>query len=101
METKVQIKHVNDLKSAKAKFSDTGDLSYELAFDVLLDPGDLERILMLFKQRIPIHLEVSSPQSRMDLKVNLIQDMEEPEHTVVDPTTAKEIGGRRKLTSDK
>ena len=95
MKTNIRIQHVNSLKSAKAKFSDMGDLSHELAFDVLLSPGDLERVLMLFKQRIPVHIEISSPQSRMDLRVNLIQDTEEPATSVVDATTAEEIKGGR------
>lgn len=91
METKIQVKHVNGLKSAKAKISEVGDLSHELTFDVLLAPGDLERILMLFKQRIPIQIEISSPQSRMDLKVTLISDIEQQAHTVVDVTTQQEM----------
>jgi len=96
MESRILIKHVNGLKSAKAKISDMGDLSHELTFDILLDPGDLERILMLFKQRIPVTIEVWSPQSRMDLRTTLVQDMEERVNTVVDPTTLAEVKGERR-----
>jgi len=70
----IQVKHVNDLKSAKAKISETGDISHEIAFDVLLAPGDFERLLLMFKQRIPVEIEISSPQSKMDLKFELITD---------------------------
>jgi hypothetical protein len=49
MESKITVKHVNELKSAKAKISDTGDLTHELTFDVVLAPGDLERTLLMFK----------------------------------------------------
>lgn len=101
METKIQVKHVNGLKSARAKISDMGDLSHELLFDVLLAPGDLERILNLFRQRIPITIEIASPQSRMDLKVSLIQDVEEPTQTVVDEATAQEIGAGKPPTEGK
>lgn len=97
METRITIKHVNGLRTAKAKISEVGDLSHELTFDVLLAPGDLERVLILFKQRIPVTIEVSSAQSRMDLKVALVQDFEDPEKSAVDPTTAAELkGGRSK-----
>jgi len=91
MESRIKIKHVNSLKSAKAKISDMGDLSHELTFDVLLDPGDMERLLMLFKQRIPTYIEVWSPQSRMDLKVSLIQDRQESEAAPVDPETLSAV----------
>lgn len=96
MKTTITIKHVNGLRTAKAKISEVGDLSHELTFDVLLAPGDLERVLMLFKQRIPVTIEVSSPQSRMDLKVALIQDFDEPERSAVDATTAAEIKGAQR-----
>lgn len=96
MEARITIKHVNGLKTAKAKISDVGDLSHELTFDVLLDPGDLERVLMLFKQRIPITIEVWSPQSRMDLRTTLVQDTEPRQDTVVDPTTMAEVKGERR-----
>lgn len=93
MKQTVTIKHVNALKSCKAKFSDMGDLSHELTFDCLLDFGDLERLLIMFKQRIPVYIEITSPQSRMDLKVSIIQDREEPASTVVDETTLAELKG--------
>jgi len=94
MKQTVTIKHVNALKSARAKFSDMGDLSHELTFDCLMDFGDLERLLMMFKQRIPVYIEIMSPQSKMDLKVQIIQDREEPKDTVVDETTLAEAKGR-------
>jgi len=74
MEQKIVVKHINGLKSARAKFSDVGDLSHELTFDVLLAPGDLERLLMLFQQRIPVSMEISSSQSRMDFQVVMITE---------------------------
>lgn len=96
MEARITIKHVNGLKTAKAKISDMGDLSHELTFDVLLDPGDLERVLMLFKQRIPVTIEVWSPQSRMDLRTTLVQDMDPQAEAIVDPTTLAEVKGERR-----
>lgn len=74
METKITVKHINALKGAKAKISDVGDLSHELSFDVVLAPGDLECLLLLFKQRVPITMEISSPQTRMDLFCTVISE---------------------------
>jgi len=90
MQTEVKVKHVNGLKDARAKFGEMGDITYLLTFDVVLDPGDLERTLMLFKQRIPINLTISSPQSKMDLKINLISDTT-PDPSPVDSTTLGEV----------
>lgn len=91
MQTEIKVKHINGLKDARIKFGEMGDLSYLLTFDVLLDPGDLERILILFKQRIPVNLSISSPQSKMDLKISLISDTTVAEKSVVDPTTLTEV----------
>jgi hypothetical protein len=90
MITEVKVKHVNGLRDAKVKFGEMGDITHLLTFDVVLDPGDLERTLMLFKQRIPINLTISSPQSKMDLKINLISDTT-PDAGPVDSTTLGEI----------
>jgi hypothetical protein len=90
MITEIKVKHVNGLKDARVKFGEMGDITYLLTFDIVLDPGDLERILMLFKQRIPIHLTISSPQSKMDLHVSLISDTT-PDAGPVDSTTLGEI----------
>jgi len=90
METEIKVKHVNGLKDARVKFGEMGDITYLLTFDVVLDPGDLERTLMLFKQRIPINLTISSPQSKMDLKINLIPDTT-PDTSPVDLTTLEEV----------
>ena len=90
MQTEIKVKHVNGLKDARVKFGEMGDITYLLTFDVVLDPGDLERTLMLFKQRIPITLTISSPQSKMDLKINLISDTT-PDPSPVDPTTLGEV----------
>lgn len=91
MEQKIKVKHINELKGVKAKISETGDISHELTFDVLLDYGDLERLLMMFKQKIPVTMEISSPQSRMDLKVELIMEKKPAESIPVDTTTLSEL----------
>ena len=82
MRQTIEVKHINALKSAKAKFSEVGDISYELTFDVVLDPGDLERLLLLFKQQIPRSMSITSPQSKMDLAVILIEDKPEKTETI-------------------
>ena len=91
MLTEIKVRHVNGLKEAKVKFGEMGDLSHILTFDVLLDPGDLERVLIPFKQRIPVTLMISSPQSKMDLKGNLISDTTTEEEALVDSTTLGEV----------
>jgi hypothetical protein len=90
MITEIKVKHVNGLKDARVKFAEMGDITHLLTFDVVLDPGDLERTLMLFKQRIPINLTISSPQSKIDLKINLISDTT-PDNRPVDRTTLGEV----------
>jgi hypothetical protein len=71
---KIDIEHINRLKGAKAHFSEVGDLVHELTFEVLLQPGDFERLMILFRQPIPKVMTISSPQSAMDLKVEMVQE---------------------------
>ena len=98
MRSEVTTKRVMALKMAQVKVNpDDGSMSHVLAFECVLEPGDLERIALMFKQRLPIDLTLTSPQSRMDLEVNVLRE-DQPESTgPLDPTTLEELRENAKV----
>lgn len=92
MRSEVTTKRVMALKTAQIKVNpDDGSMSHLLSIECVLEPGDLERIALMFKQRLPIDLTLTSPQSRMDLMVEVLRE-EQPESTgPVDPVTLAEL----------
>ena len=95
MESTVTTKRVMALKTAQIKIDpNTGDLIHVIAVECVLEPGDLERIALMFKQRLPVGLTLTSPQSRMDLSVELIREERPVPEGPVDETTMAEIRER-------
>ena len=74
MEQIIEVKHINGLKKAEVKLDDTGNISHIIGIDCKLDPGDFERLVIMFKQRLPVYMTLRCPQSKMDLFVQIIQD---------------------------
>lgn len=93
MEVKIDIKHVNGLKNPKVVIEE-GRIDYTLPFEVQLSPGDFERIIQLFRQRVPVMLTISSPQAKMDLFVETVHD---PSHA---PVTQEEADKLRQDAKD-
>lgn len=93
MEVKIEIKHVNGLANPKVKIEE-GRVDYTLPFEVQLPPGDFDRIVNLFRQRIPVQLTISSPQAKMDLFTEAITDMP------VASWTIDELADMRKQAKD-
>jgi len=88
MKTIVETNMVQNPKIS-VSFSDTGDLEHQLTFKCVLKPGDTDRLIQMFKERvkygIPITLAVSSPQSRMDLKVTAVEDTKPSKKESIEP----------------
>ena len=70
MKAEVVINNVQK-PTLSVKFDDTGNLMHKLGLDCVLLPGDMERVIQMFKERvkygIPIVVTFSSPQAKMDL----------------------------------
>ena len=73
MEVTIDIKHVNGMSKPKVTIDD-GTVEYVLPFEVQLPPGTFDRIVNLFRQRIPVQLTISSPQAKMDLFTEVLSD---------------------------
>ena len=75
MRTEVEVRNVQNI-ALSAKFGETGDLQHELRIKCVLDTGDMERILLMCKERVksgaPIILMLVSPQAKMDLFVSQV-----------------------------
>ena len=83
MEVTIEIKHVNALNKPKVTIED-GIVSYTLPFDVQLPPGTFDRIVNLFRQRVPVQLTISSPQAKMDLFTEVFTDTPTSSYTEAD-----------------
>jgi len=77
METRVETNLVQNPK-IPVSFGETGDLEHQLTFKCVLRPGDTDRLIQMFKERIqygnPIILAIYSPQSRFDLQMVPVED---------------------------
>lgn len=98
MKSEVTTKRVMALKTAQIKVNpDDGSMSHLLAIECVLEPGDLERIALMFKQRLPIDMTLTSPQSRMDLMVNVLREDASEQTAPLDPVTLDELRENAKV----
>jgi len=69
----VEVRNVQNI-ALSAKFGETGDLQHELKIKCVLNTGDMERILLMLKERVksgaPVIIQIASPQAKMDLFVS-------------------------------
>lgn len=76
MEARIETEIVQNPKIS-VSFGETGDLEHQLTFKCLLKPGDTDRLIHMFKERVqygtPIILAVYSPQARLDMKFTAIE----------------------------
>jgi len=96
----IEIKHVNGMSKPKVTI-DEGVVSYVLPFEVQLPPGDFDRIVNLFQQRVPVSLTISSPQAKMDLFTHSISDTPAASWTVEEVRTLREIAKTALRTSER
>ena len=78
MKTEILVKNVHGLRTATSVNENSGEVEHKLAFRVVMPDGDHDRLVLMFKQKVPVELLITAPSAKSDFQIKMVLEPPKP-----------------------